>query len=97
MKINKEEIGKKYGDALQKVIDIRMQRKKLYGDTFLDDSLQFNALKIQDKIKRLLMNIENNNIVSKDKYENAMDSLLDICNYSLFAIAIIQKQNVHVE
>lgn len=90
LNIDEVDVGNEYLDAIDAVIKVRVDRKKLYESTFLDDSFDFLTMKIEDKLKRAKMNLKNYNN-AKGSYENSIDSFIDLCNYALFAIAKLQK------
>lgn len=69
-----------YEEALKKVIDIRINRKKFYGDSWKSDSFEMIRNSIENKAGRLKV-LEPKNKEFKDKIE---DTLIDLINYSLF-------------
>jgi hypothetical protein len=77
-----EESG--YSQALTRVLEIREQRRKVYGDSWaLMEDWELCAM-IKIKTNRLLDFIIN----KKDRslYENEIDTLIDLTNYSLFLL-----------
>ena len=90
IKIIEDEVGIDYLNAIEKAIAIRKQRRTIYGDKFMEDSVQFLLLTIENKMKRLKGNIENNIVVNN--VENAEDSILDAVNYLLFLDCVIRPK-----
>jgi hypothetical protein len=94
IQLNTEEIGFEYEEALMDVIKVRKERKKQYGNTFLDDDEIFLRFQIENKLKRLKLQFEDEKIsLDPQKRETALDSLKDLCNYSIFLIAKIEQKN----
>lgn len=91
--ITSEDVGIEFLESLQEVIEVRKSRRKQYGDTYLEDDEIFLRLQIENKLKRLKINFENEKIsLDKEKRETALDSLKDLVNYSIFLISKT-KQN----
>lgn len=78
--INFNELG--YLEALQEVFKIRLNRKPLYGDSWKEDSDFEILVQIKNKIGRLEKRIKS----EIKEYENEIDCLIDIINYSLFLL-----------
>ncbi len=89
MIIDKNEVGSEFYEELVKMINIRKERRKIYHDTYLEDTLEFLLLQIENKIKRIKMHIQNS--TELNSIEKAEDNALDIGNYSLFLAAILKK------
>jgi Zn-dependent M32 family carboxypeptidase len=71
-----------YKEALEKVIQLRLQRKEIYGDSWKEKSDWELLAQIKEKVGRL-----ENRIINKNKeYENEIDTLIDLVNYSLFLL-----------
>ncbi len=69
-----------YEKALQKVVDMRMERKRKYGDSWRDrKEYQFMGL-VKEKVDR----IEYNFLNDSNEYESKIDSLIDLINWALF-------------
>jgi len=84
-----EEVGEEYLAAIDRAIEIRKNRRPIYGDSFLQEN-DFNILAIIDgKRNRLGVLLKNQGIVTKDKI---LDEILDILNYYAFLFAIKQKE-----
>lgn len=90
MEIKKDEVGEKYYEALKKMIEIRKDRRKIYGDTFLEDSKDFLLMQIENKIKRIRLHITNQTEINDT--EKAEDNSLDIANYALFLACILNRK-----
>ena len=85
-------VGLEFLEALTKVIEIRVDRRKQYGDTFLEDDDIFLRVQLENKLKRLKLQFEGD-VISKDEQKRltALDSLKDLCNYAIFMIAKLEK------
>jgi len=70
-----------YEDALKLVFDIRKQRQKVYGDSWKEVEAWEHLALIKEKIRRLEHNLNKVNI-----YENDIDCLIDLINFSLFML-----------
>ena len=72
---------------------MRESRCSQYGNTYLGDDFLFLKYQIENKAKRLDLQIERKNgeenLINK---EVALDSAIDAVNYSLFVVAKILKQ-----
>jgi hypothetical protein len=91
--ITEDLVGLPFLEAITKVIEIRVDRRKQYGDTFLEDDDIFFRVQMENKLKRLKLQFEGDQISKdEDKRKTALDSLKDLCNYSLFMIAKLEKQ-----
>lgn len=75
MEINDNEIG--YKDALEAVIKRRLLGQEKYGNRWLEDNMEDLYFLVQMKARR----------VAHSKAKDALiDSLIDLCNYSLFCL-----------
>lgn len=91
--VTEELVGKDYLEALEKVIQVRAERRKQYGDTFMEDDEIFLRIQIENKVKRLKIQFEDEKVSQDpDKRKTALDSLKDLCNYSMFLIAQLEKK-----
>ena len=72
-----------YEEALNKVISVRNQRQKLYGDAWKDDPDWALLAEIRQKYRRLKMQIIDK---KGGDYENVEDCLVDLANYCLFML-----------
>lgn len=96
MKIKKEEIGKEFYDALEKMIEIRKEKRKIYNDSYLEDECDFLILQISNKLKRINLHLSNSTM--DNVVEKAEDNALDIAVYALFlANNLIKKSEVKNE
>ena len=79
---NIEELG--YKNALLKVFDVKRNRYKVYGNTWKEQEDWELVAAIKQKYGRLKDFI----IDKKDSslYENEIDTLIDLINYSLFLL-----------
>lgn len=90
VEIDSNDVNEEYLKAIEKAINIRKNKRLIYKDTFLSDSIEFLKLQLENKLKRLNLCIVNNNIINN--IENAEDSLIDMINYAAFLIAVINKE-----
>jgi len=69
--------------ALAKVIEIRLQRRKIYGDSWRETKDWELLAFIKEKCRRLESLTFSR---ERNTYESTTDTLIDIINYSLFAL-----------
>jgi len=86
--ISTNDVGEDFLDQLEKIIKIRMDKRKIYGDTYLTDDKTFLLAQLNNKIKRLSMHITNN--TSFNDIEKAQDNCLDAAIYALFLNSVIE-------
>lgn len=82
--IKSEEVGKEYIKELKEVLNIRIDRRKIWKDNFLNEIPEDTLVMIKGKLKRY----ENT-----DNFEAKIDSLRDLINYTLFLLIIINNKN----
>lgn len=85
------DVGEEYLKALSKVIEIRKERFKIYGNSFLEDSLDDLIVYTKGKIHRF--EVMNKKKTQNNSYEKFEDQILDAINYALFSLAKIIKKN----
>lgn len=78
-----EETG--YGEALNEVIRIRLNRKKIYGDSWKEMDDYKLLVFIENKLGRYKDCVK---FIRTQKYiyETEIDTLIDLINYSLFLL-----------
>lgn len=82
----------KYEDVFQKVLDVREQRRKLYGDSWMNNEDWEILAMMKNKVGRLQEFVINHK--NEAVYENKMDTIVDLINYALFLGANeMRKQN----
>lgn len=84
MNIEAEEVGLDFYEMLDKLINIRLQKRQIYGDTYLEDTPEFLLMQMENKLKRIRLNLKNN---QTNAIENVIDNCLDVGIYSLFLAA----------
>ena len=89
IQINEDEVSLPYLESLEKAVNIRKQQRSIYKDEYLNDSIQFLILTIENKIKRIKGTIQDDKIVNN--IENCEDSILDAINYLIFLNCVINK------
>ncbi len=88
-KDNEKKYGKEYLAALNLILKVREDRRNIYGESWQDMSTQECYFHLKNKFERLTILKENKKI---NNYENIQDTLIDLANYTLFMLAILQKQ-----
>ena len=91
IKISEDDVSLPYLESLEKAVNIRKNRRKIYKDEYLTDSPEFLILTIENKLKRVKGHIENNTVLNE--IENCEDSILDAVNYLLFLNCVLQKDS----
>lgn len=89
--INKLVDESNFKEALIEVLKVRSDRAKIYGSQFIKDPDWALLAEIRQKYlrtKMLLIDNKSNNLNEK-QYEKLEDTLIDLCNYSLF---LLQKK-----
>jgi len=89
IQINEDEVSLPYLESLEKAVNIRKQKRSIYKDEYLNDSIQFLILTIENKIKRIKGHIENDTIIND--IEKCEDNILDAVNYLIFLNCVINK------
>ncbi|MAG47095.1 hypothetical protein CL617_00690 [archaeon] len=84
-----DEVSEPYVETLEKVIDIRKDRRRIYKDEYINDSIDFLILIIENKMKRIRQTINDDKIVND--IEKCEDSILDAINYLIFLNCVINK------
>jgi len=77
-----------YEKALNKVLKIRDERQKIYGDSWKSDIIT-NYYQLKNKFERIKIMIET---LQTNHYESLIDQFIDLTNYSLFCLALILKE-----
>ena len=82
-----------YKSALDAVIKIRLQRKKIYGDEWKNTADWEILAMMKQKISRLEMFIIKR--PHENLYENRKDTLIDLINWSLFLLenSLVEDEN----
>jgi len=83
---DEKSIGKEYLTQLVNIALIRADRKKIYGNSFLNESIKSLLSIIDGKRARFNFLLQNNPTHSK-----AVDDILDVCNYYLFIACLLEK------
>ena len=86
--VKEEEVGLHFLDILEKMVQIRKDRRKIYHDTFLEDEPVFLLAQLSNKIKRLKLHLENHTEVNN--IEKGEDNALDSAIYSLFLAIVLR-------
>jgi len=82
-----EKYGKKYLKAINKVLKIRAERKKVYGNSFLDDSIESLLYIIDGKRNRYDVIKK-----SKENFHKLEDQIVDIINYYIFILCLLENE-----
>ena len=76
-------LGKEFCNELNKILEIRAERKLIYQDSFLQENSQDLCVMVQGKLKRYL---------SSCVFDNKIDSLRDLVNYTIFLTIVLNKE-----
>ena len=88
LKMTIDSLSEEYKDALEKIIQIRKDRQKQYGDTYLTDDFLFLHYQVLNKMKRFSLQLERKSGDEKlINREVALDSAIDCANYAIFIVA----------
>lgn len=85
--INEKDVGEDYFKVLKDVIAIRVKRNKIYGSNF-DFPVENYAWHAFQKVHRALYILKH----GRNNYESLKDTLIDLTNYSLFALIATNKE-----
>ena len=88
--MEEQKFGKEYLKALDKVLNIRAERRLDYGDSFLNDTIESLLTIIDGKRNRF-------NVLMKSETKNVPrieDQIIDMINYYLFILCIIDKNGI---
>lgn len=77
-----------YEEEFNKVLELRKQRAKVYGDDWIDSPLDPKIWFLWEKASRATYILKN----GKNDYEDIKDTLYDSINYALFALAKLKKE-----
>jgi len=78
-------VNKSFDKALKKVLSIRENRRKVYGDGWKNSPIAYDIWMLYGKLSRTIY-IMNSSNIDKEKYEKFEDTLVDFVIYSLFAL-----------
>lgn len=89
LSVNGTEVSKEYLDVLEKVLNIRKERRSIYGDCFLSEKFDSILNIIDGKRRRCdsILQKKEKSDLDKAKIE---DELLDIINYYIFLICVLK-------
>lgn len=90
--LNEDELGAEYIKALKDVIDIRADRRKIYGDIFLDETILSLSHTIDGKRKRFDYIYAKNEILNEMDSMKTQDDIIDIINYYLFILCLLKNR-----
>lgn len=88
-------VGKDWFEALLRAVEIREKRAVFYGNRWIDEPVEFDVWMCYGKASRathFLKKSDVNSLKNKENYEKLEDTLRDLVNYSLFALAKIEKR-----
>ncbi len=93
LEIRENEVGKEFLDELKKVIEIRKERRKIYGDSFLREIPQELMSIINGKKKRFeILYAHKERPRGDDVMKKIYDEMSDLVNYYLFLLCVIRKE-----
>ncbi|MEK6884210.1 MAG: hypothetical protein AABY22_31560 [Nanoarchaeota archaeon] len=87
---NSRIIGEDFAKHLNTLIDTRIAKRRIYNDTYLTDTPAFLIMKIEDKLKRVKLHVQNNTV--NNDVEKCEDNLIDLAIYSLFLCSVLEKE-----
>lgn len=87
-----DEDFKKYTNVIQAALDIHVDREKIRRGLWKQYSARDQAQTIKFKTERVLntLSLDSN---SPEELTNAVEELLDIINYSVFAVRLLQGRD----
>lgn len=88
--VTESEIGQAFLDSLAHLIEIRKDKRTIYGDTYLEDSNDFLLMQMQNKLKRITLHLQNKTEVNN--VEKAEDNCVDLAIYSLFLLTKLRLE-----
>jgi hypothetical protein len=91
--MQESKLGLEYEIALKEISNVRLSRRDQYGDTYLEDDYLFLKYQVENKMKRLDLQIKREG--GKEIITNktvALDSAIDAANYAIFIVSKILKQ-----
>ena len=83
MKIKTNDVGLDYYNELKGIIDIKIERGKMYGDSYKEMSI----VELETMIKMKLRRYEYTKVEESKK-----DSLIDLVNYTIFLLCKLSKE-----
>lgn len=86
--ISKKYVGEDWLKVLKKVVAMREDRAKIYGNDWINEPLDYDMWMLYGKVKRAMPMMKDGG----NHYEKLEDTLIDLINYSLFALAKIEKE-----
>lgn len=90
MEISMKDVGDDFYFALKKLVDIRKDKKQIYGDTYLEDTETFLLMQCENKLKRLKLHLQNG--TQDNRVEKALDNALDLSIYALFLASKLEEK-----
>jgi len=88
--LDTKKLGKEYVLSVIKAAKIREDKKKIYGDTYLEDSIEFLLSQVKNKIKRIDLHFANK--TEDNDIEKVNDNILDAVNYLLFLNTVLENK-----
>lgn len=94
LEINEGKLGAEFVEALNEIIKVRESRCDQYGNTYLKDDFLFLKYQVENKMKRLDIQLERSGGVESFKNKAvALDSAIDAANYAIFIVSKILKES----
>ena len=79
-----------YEQEFNKILELRRQRSKIYGDFWANDPIEAKVWLCWEKAQRAAF-ITKNNKDLRNSYETLEDTLRDMINYAMFGLVIVSK------
>ena len=95
MEIKDEDVSKEYLEILQKIVNIRIKRRSLYGDSHTEMPAVGHYWHSFNKMKRLRVQLDAENKtgnINTLNYEKIEDNAIDIINYMIFFLIMREKE-----
>lgn len=82
-----------YQNVINKVLAKREERRKQYGDKWVNDPIDYDIWMLWGKVGRAIHLLKKEN---ENEYEKLEDTLIDLVNYALFALTKIDLDKMNL-
>lgn len=89
--ITEEDLGKDFNESLGRVVEVRINKRKEYGDTFKEDTPEFLMMQIKNKLKRIELRLDKKEKV--ETTEKVYDNIIDAINYLHFLDIVLRSED----
>lgn len=91
LRVSQDDVGIEYLEELNEILNIRKNRRNIYGDSFLIESVESIISIIDGKRRRFETIFQKLEKSAIDK-EKLLDELHDVVNYYIFLLCIIKNR-----